>query len=353
MTEEINYSYDGGLYAELIRNRTFRSDWTGILNWYLIEKGSSSAKVTVDNSDGPSAALRNSAKLEVAKADANSPAGLLNEGYWGMAVRPDTPLHRLVLRQVQLRFPTAGAHRPRRRPVRRGPGERLGRRDRRRLETVQIRSALRQGRRVRRKPPRAHHRPARDPVAPARFAVPAHVSRPPERQSHRHHGETGGDASRLPAFPRRQLSRGRPHRDALRLEENDRPAGRPPHAPDHLELPLHRRHGPARVSRMVRGPAHGTRLGRLRRIFAGRPGREARPRSRALRRRTRSRRSNTSPAARTPSGARSARATAIPRPSRSATSRSATKTISTAPEPTTAATPSSTRRSRRSTRASR
>lgn len=26
MTEEINYSYDGRLYAELVRNRTFRSD---------------------------------------------------------------------------------------------------------------------------------------------------------------------------------------------------------------------------------------------------------------------------------------------------------------------------------------
>ena len=39
MTEEINYSYDGGLYAELVRNRTFRSDWSGILNWFLIEKG--------------------------------------------------------------------------------------------------------------------------------------------------------------------------------------------------------------------------------------------------------------------------------------------------------------------------
>ena len=24
MTEEINYSYDGGLYAELVRNRTFK-----------------------------------------------------------------------------------------------------------------------------------------------------------------------------------------------------------------------------------------------------------------------------------------------------------------------------------------
>ena len=90
MTEEINYSYDGGLYAELIRNRTFRSDWSGILNWYLIEKGSSSARLTVDNGDGPSAALRNSAKVEVTRADSNSPAGLLNEGYWGMAVRPNT-----------------------------------------------------------------------------------------------------------------------------------------------------------------------------------------------------------------------------------------------------------------------
>jgi alpha-N-arabinofuranosidase len=90
MTEEINYSYDGGLYAELIRNRTLRSDWSGILNWYLIEKGSSSAKLTADNGDGPSAALRNSAKIEVTRADASSPAGVLNEGYWGMAVRPNT-----------------------------------------------------------------------------------------------------------------------------------------------------------------------------------------------------------------------------------------------------------------------
>src|SRR4051794_17261559 len=64
MTEEINYSYDGGLYAELIRNRTFRSDWSGILNWFLIEKGTSAAKMSVDASQGPSAALKNSARIE-------------------------------------------------------------------------------------------------------------------------------------------------------------------------------------------------------------------------------------------------------------------------------------------------
>ena len=89
MTEEINYSYDGGLYAELVRNRTFRSDWSGILNWFLMEKGTAAAKMSVDKEGGPSAALPSCAKLEVTKADASSPAGLLNEGYWGLPVRPN------------------------------------------------------------------------------------------------------------------------------------------------------------------------------------------------------------------------------------------------------------------------
>src|ERR1700750_2046551 len=86
MTEEINFSYDGGLYAEMIRNRTFRSDWTGVNNWFVVEKGTGSAKITADAKEGPSQALNNSGKLEVVKADANNPAGVLNEGYWGMGV---------------------------------------------------------------------------------------------------------------------------------------------------------------------------------------------------------------------------------------------------------------------------
>src|SRR5579862_5996128 len=90
MTEEINYSYDGGLYAELVRNRTFRSDWSGVLNWFLLEKGNSAATMAADNREGPSAALPHSVKLDVAKSDASSPAGLLNEGYWGIPVHPNT-----------------------------------------------------------------------------------------------------------------------------------------------------------------------------------------------------------------------------------------------------------------------
>ncbi len=44
LTEEINYSYDGGLYAELVRNRTFRFDWSGILNYGCIVAVSDSGR---------------------------------------------------------------------------------------------------------------------------------------------------------------------------------------------------------------------------------------------------------------------------------------------------------------------
>jgi len=90
MTEEINFSYDGGLYAELVRNRTFRADWSGILYWYLLENGNSSAKMSIDDKTGPSDALKSSLKLEVTCADSQNQAGVLNVGYWGMPVRPDT-----------------------------------------------------------------------------------------------------------------------------------------------------------------------------------------------------------------------------------------------------------------------
>jgi alpha-N-arabinofuranosidase len=90
MTEEINFSYDGGLYAELVRNRTFRSSWRGIDNWFLIEDGNAQAIIELDEKTGPSEALKSSLKLEVKQADAKNQAGVLNEGYWGMAARPNT-----------------------------------------------------------------------------------------------------------------------------------------------------------------------------------------------------------------------------------------------------------------------
>jgi alpha-N-arabinofuranosidase len=91
MTEEINYSYDGGLYAEMVRNRTFQDHgFGGVAHWNIEHMGNSIAAMTIDRTEGPSAALEQSLAIEVKQADANNRAGVRNEGYWGMALRPDT-----------------------------------------------------------------------------------------------------------------------------------------------------------------------------------------------------------------------------------------------------------------------
>lgn len=90
MTEEINHSYDGGLYAELIRNNTFRADWSGVNDWILVERGDSSAKISLDKSTGPSQALTTSLRIDVSQASAASSAGVLNGGYWGIPLRANT-----------------------------------------------------------------------------------------------------------------------------------------------------------------------------------------------------------------------------------------------------------------------
>jgi alpha-N-arabinofuranosidase len=90
MTEEINFSYDGGIYAEMVRNRMMTNDWSGVNYWYLVEQGNAECKMSIDHSGGPSKELTRGLKVEVAKADARNQAGVLNEGWWGMALRPST-----------------------------------------------------------------------------------------------------------------------------------------------------------------------------------------------------------------------------------------------------------------------
>jgi alpha-N-arabinofuranosidase len=91
MTEEINYSYDGGLYAELVSNRTFQTNrGLNLEHWTLIQNGDSRAGIAIDKSTGPSKAIPHSLKFTVTSADAKSEAGFYNTGFWGMALRPRT-----------------------------------------------------------------------------------------------------------------------------------------------------------------------------------------------------------------------------------------------------------------------
>ncbi len=92
MTEEINFSYEGGLYGELIRNRSFKGE-AGYayqaedpVYWSTI----GSAEIALDRSTRLNDALDLSLALTLKSATAQQPAGIRNPGHWGIAVRPDT-----------------------------------------------------------------------------------------------------------------------------------------------------------------------------------------------------------------------------------------------------------------------
>ena len=90
MTEEINHAFDGGLYGELIRDRTPSTAWDALLYWPMVARGNSAVDVSIDKTTGPSAALLRSYRVAVSAADGSSPAGMENGGFWGIPVRPNT-----------------------------------------------------------------------------------------------------------------------------------------------------------------------------------------------------------------------------------------------------------------------
>ena len=109
MTEEINYSYEGGIYGELIRNRSFKADaavprvtpdtyeagkylpvtfkpdtkprfWTTV----------GGASMVLDTDNSLNEFLNVSLKLDASSASAATPAGIANGGFWGIPVKPKT-----------------------------------------------------------------------------------------------------------------------------------------------------------------------------------------------------------------------------------------------------------------------
>jgi alpha-N-arabinofuranosidase len=90
MTEEINFCYDGGLYAELVRNRGFKEDAKEPVHWRLVAEGGGSGSMSLDPSQPLNEAIATSLKLTVAQAGGSQRVGIANEGFWGIPVRPST-----------------------------------------------------------------------------------------------------------------------------------------------------------------------------------------------------------------------------------------------------------------------
>jgi alpha-N-arabinofuranosidase len=117
MTEEINFAYDGGLYGELIRNRTFQDvplqprgrgrgagapAWTppemvggptGVakapMHWSVVKGNGGQGTIEADLKDPVNTTgLRASLRLEIAEAGGR--VGVANDGFWGIPVRPNT-----------------------------------------------------------------------------------------------------------------------------------------------------------------------------------------------------------------------------------------------------------------------
>src|SRR5580765_3445478 len=90
MTEEINHSYDGGLYAELIRNRAFLDDANSPAHWSVVAGNGAETTIALDTANPFNDNLTASLRLTVTKASIKQPAGVADSGYWGIPVQPNT-----------------------------------------------------------------------------------------------------------------------------------------------------------------------------------------------------------------------------------------------------------------------
>jgi len=99
MTEEINHSYDGGLYAELIRNRIFKDNPTTPEGWSMIQEGDSKAAIQLIGANPenvPGNEQRNAINtslttcLRLTVENAGTRVGIANEGFYGIPVKSQT-----------------------------------------------------------------------------------------------------------------------------------------------------------------------------------------------------------------------------------------------------------------------
>ncbi len=117
MTEEINHSYDGGLYGELIQNRIFRDapipqpprrakgepavisprmappvdPPSKPFHWSLVTSNGGQGSMVVDT-ENPinTVALTHSLRIDAVSAGGAARVGVANDGYWGIPVKPNT-----------------------------------------------------------------------------------------------------------------------------------------------------------------------------------------------------------------------------------------------------------------------
>lgn len=82
--EEINHAGDGGIYAEMVRNRSFEDASTPVF-WKLIIEGDADGHIEVDETQPLNKNNRRSLRIEVSKLT-DGRVAIVNSGYWGMNI---------------------------------------------------------------------------------------------------------------------------------------------------------------------------------------------------------------------------------------------------------------------------
>ncbi len=92
MTEEINFSYEGGLYGELLRNRSFKGEggFAYVNEDPVYWSPVGGAAIALDGKVPLNKALDLSLRIDAGTASVEKPAGISNSGYWGIPVVPRT-----------------------------------------------------------------------------------------------------------------------------------------------------------------------------------------------------------------------------------------------------------------------
>lgn len=100
--EDINHSTDGGIYAELVRNRNFeegdKPDY-----WNVVRSGPAQIEIAVDRSLPVSPKNPRSLKVEI-RQPGSGRAGVANSGYWGMNIRKGDSYHLSLLARAAAGF---------------------------------------------------------------------------------------------------------------------------------------------------------------------------------------------------------------------------------------------------------
>jgi alpha-L-arabinofuranosidase len=89
--EEINSAGEGGIYAELIRNRSFEDSSNSLPHWSLVKSGTASGKIALDTSTPMSALNRQS--LSLTMDGGTGSVGAANDAWFGVPITKGAAYH--------------------------------------------------------------------------------------------------------------------------------------------------------------------------------------------------------------------------------------------------------------------